>query len=107
MFTRVVEIDTKPGKSHELANAINEKVLPILRQQTGFLDETVLTSDMESNLVVAVSYWKSKDDAERYEREHYNRIKEILSNLMETSPTVRTFNVHTSTPHKIAAGRAA
>src|SRR5438094_8024843 len=30
MFTRVVEITTKTGKSHELANTIHEKVLPIL-----------------------------------------------------------------------------
>jgi heme-degrading monooxygenase HmoA len=107
MFTRVVDITTKPGKSHEVANTINEKVLPILRQQVGFLDETVLTSDMESNRVLALSFWKTKEDAERYERERYAKVAEMLSNLTETSPTVRTFNVHTSTPHKIAAGKAA
>ena len=44
MFTRVVEITTKAGKSHEVANTIDEKILPFLRQQPGFLDETVLTS---------------------------------------------------------------
>jgi quinol monooxygenase YgiN len=107
MFTRVVEINTKPGKSHELANTINEKVLPILRQQTGFLDETVLTPDTESNRVLALSFWKTKDDAERYQREHFARISEILSNLMENPPVVRTFNVHTSTTHRITAGKAA
>jgi hypothetical protein len=32
MFTRVVEITTKTGKSHELANTIQEKVLPILKK---------------------------------------------------------------------------
>jgi quinol monooxygenase YgiN len=107
MFTRVVEINSKSGKSHELANTINEKVLPILRQQTGFLDETVLTSDTESNRILALSFWKNKDDAERYHREHFARISEILSNLMENPPVVRTFNVHTSTTHRITAGKAA
>ena len=53
MFTRVVEVSTKPGKSHELANTINEKVLPILRQQAGFIDETVLTSETEPNRVIS------------------------------------------------------
>jgi quinol monooxygenase YgiN len=107
MFTRVVEITTKPGKSHEVANTINDKVLPILRQQAGFLDETVLTSDMESNRILGLSFWKTKEDAERYQREHYAKVSDILSNLLETPPVIRTFNVHTSTPHKIAAGKAA
>lgn len=107
MFTRVVEVTTKTGKSHELANTIHEKIIPILRQQSGFLDEMVLISDMEANRVLAISYWKNKDDADRYEREHFGKVTEILSNLLETSPVVRTFQVHTSTLHKIAAERAA
>ena len=107
MFTRVVEVSTKPGKSHELANTINEKVLPILRQQAGFIDETVLTSETEPNRVMALSFWKTKEDAERYQREHYARVTEMLSNLMESPPSVRRFNVHTSTLHKIVAGKAA
>lgn len=107
MFTRVVEVTTKPGKSHELANTIHEKIIPILRQQSGFLDEMVLTSDMEPNRVMAISYWKNKDDAERYEREHFGKVTELISNLLETKPVVRTFQVHTSTLHKIAAERAA
>jgi len=107
MFTRVVEITTKTGKSRELANTIQEKVLPILRKQSGFVDETVLTSDMESNRVLALSFWKKKGDAERYHREQYPKINEMLLPLLETAPVIRTYNVHTSTPHKIAAGKAA
>jgi heme-degrading monooxygenase HmoA len=107
MFTRVVEINSKTGKAHELANQIQDKVLPILRQQAGFLDETILTSETEPNRVLALSFWKSREDAERYEREQYPKITQMLSSLLETTPTVRTFQVHTSTPHKVAAGKAA
>src|SRR5260370_29015148 len=64
MFTRVVEITTKTGKSHELANTIQEKVLPILNKQNGFVDDTVLTSDMQSTRVLALSFWKKNGDAE-------------------------------------------
>ena len=45
MFTRVVEITSKSGKTHEVANTIHEKILPILRKQTGFVDETVPDSE--------------------------------------------------------------
>jgi heme-degrading monooxygenase HmoA len=107
MFTRVVEVNSKPGKSQEIANAINEKVLPILRKQVGFIDETVLTSETEPNRVMALSFWKTKEDADRYQREQFAKVTEILSSHIESPPTVRTFNVHTSTPHKIAAGKAA
>lgn len=107
MFTRIVEVTTKPGKSSEVANAINEKILPFLRQQPGFLDETVLTSETESNRVLGISFWKTKEDAERYSREQFPKVNEILADLIETTPMVRTYHVHTSTPHKIAAGKAA
>ncbi len=42
MFTRVVEITSKSGKARELCNTIDDKVLPILRRQGGFVDETVI-----------------------------------------------------------------
>ena len=107
MFTRVVEITAKSGKAQELANTIQEQVLPILKKQAGFLDETVLTSDSEPNRVLGLSFWKSREDAERYHREQYPKINEMLSPQLETAPVIRTYNVHTSTPHKIAAGKAA
>jgi heme-degrading monooxygenase HmoA len=107
MFTRVVEITTKSGRAVNVANTVHEKVLPILRQQTGFLDETVLTSDTESNRLLAISFWKTREDAERYHRDNYPRIKELLSSELESTPVIRTFNVHTSTAHKVASGKAA
>ena len=74
---------------------------------TKFVDETVLVSDTESDHVLALSFWNSKEDAERYQREQYARINEILAPLLETAPVIRTFDVHTSTTHRIAAGKAA
>jgi heme-degrading monooxygenase HmoA len=105
MFTRAVEITSKSGKATELANLIHGKVLPILRKQTGFVDETVLTSDTEPNRVLGVSFWNTKEDSERYHREQYPKINEMLSPLAESAPVIRTFNVHSSTPHKIAQGK--
>jgi hypothetical protein len=71
MYTRIVEITSKSGKAPELCNAIEEKAMPILKKQTGFVDETVLVSDAEPNQVLGLSLWNSKEDAERYHREQY------------------------------------
>jgi len=107
MFTRTVELTAKSGKGRELSITINDKVLPILKKQAGFVDETVLVSDAEPNRILALSFWNSKEDAERYHREQYPAIQEMVRHLLDVEPVIRTFNVDSSTTHKIAAGKAA
>jgi quinol monooxygenase YgiN len=107
MFTRTVEVSPKSGKARELVNTINDKVLPILKKQAGFVDETILISDAEPNQILALSFWNSKEDAERYQREQYPAVNELVRHLLEAEPVVRTFNVDSSTAHKIAASKAA
>jgi heme-degrading monooxygenase HmoA len=107
MFTRTVEVTTKSGKGRELANTINDKVLPILKKQSGFVDEIVLASDAEPDRILALSFWNSKEDAERYHREQYPAIHEMVRHLLEAEPVIRNFNLDGSTTHKIAAGKAA
>jgi heme-degrading monooxygenase HmoA len=102
MFTRVVEITSKSGKARELCNTIDEKVLPILKRQAGFVDETVMVSDTEPNRILALSFWNTQEDAQRYEREQFDTVRKTVEHLLETAPVVRTFNVHTSTAHKVA-----
>ena len=107
MFTRTVEVTAKSGKGRELANTINDKVLPILKKQTGFVDETLLVSDAEPDRIVALSFWQNKEDAEEYQRRQYPAIHDMVQHLLDAEPVIRTFNVDSSTTHKIAAGKAA
>lgn len=107
MFTRMVEIRTKPGKAEELCHKIHNRVLTILKGQPGFVDEIVLVSESEADRVVALSFWKTKDDAERYSVELYAQIRELIENQAHAAPRVHTFKVETSTAHQIARGRAA
>jgi heme-degrading monooxygenase HmoA len=107
MFTRLVEMTSKSGKSQELADTINDKAVPILKKQRGFVDEIVLVSSGDPNRVLALSFWNKKEDAEEYQREQYQKIHDTLQHLFETEPEIRTFDVHTSTTHKIAASKAA
>jgi heme-degrading monooxygenase HmoA len=107
MFTRVVEMTSKSGKSQELANTISDRAVPILKKQRGFVDEIVLVSSGKSDYVLALSFWNKREDAEEYQRELYEKIRDTVRHLLETEPEVRTFDVHTSTTHKIAASKAA
>jgi heme-degrading monooxygenase HmoA len=107
MFTRIVELTAKTGKQKELTSVVNDKGVPILKKQAGFVDEIVLVSDLEPNRVLALSFWNTREDAERYQREQYPAIRNMVNALIETEPVIRTFQVDSSTTHKIAAGKAA
>ena len=107
MFTRVVEITSKPGKAKELSRTIGDKVLTILTSQTGFVDEVVLISAENQDRILALSFWKTSEDAQKYNREQFPKVTELIKNLIEGQPQVRTYNVEQSTVHKIGAVKAA
>lgn len=107
MFTRVVELRCKPGKTNDVCSTANDKVLPILRKQQGFQDELVLVSQTDHNKVLAISFWNRREDAERYHNEQFSRITETIRPLIEGEPQVGNYDVNTSTAHNITLGRAA
>src|SRR4030095_4571703 len=107
MFARIVEVTTKSENAKQVSNTITHQARPVLKKQAGFVDETVLVSDVEPNRVLAISFWNTKEDAERYHREQYPAIHEMIRPHLDAEPVVRTFDVDTSTAHKIAASKAA
>jgi heme-degrading monooxygenase HmoA len=107
MFSRVVAVTTKPGKVGELSKTIRDKILPILKNQPGFVDVVLLVSNTEPDQVLALSFWRTQQDAERWTHEQFPRINELISRLVESAPVSRTFNVDTFASHNIKAGKAA
>jgi len=107
MFTRIVEITAKQGKTKEVVQTIQEKILPILKKQPGFVDEIVLVSTADTNRILGMSFWQTPEDAELYRLDRYPVVEELLRPLVETTPKVNTFDVDASTTHKIVLGKAA
>ncbi|MBZ5616426.1 MAG: hypothetical protein LAO23_20650 [Acidobacteriia bacterium] len=105
MFVRLVEVMTKPGKAKEVCNMLHDKVLSTLKAQPGFVDEIVLVSEAEG--IRALSFWKTREDSERYSHEDYAKVSELIQHLVHSKPKVHAFDVETSTCHKIAKGLAA
>jgi heme-degrading monooxygenase HmoA len=106
MFSRVVAVKAKPGKAREFAKTIQDKILPILKDQPGFVDVILLSSNTEADQILALSFWRSQQDAERYTHEQFPRINELISHLVESTPVSRTHNVDAFTSHNIAPGQA-
>ena len=107
MFARVVAVSTKPGKAREFTETIHGRIVPMLEDQQGFVEEILLVSDTEPDQILALSFWESQQDAERYTHEQYPRINELISHLVSSAPVSRTFNVDAFSSHNIRSGKAA
>ncbi len=106
MVTRVVEVKTKPGKAKELCRKLHEDVLGILKSHPGFIDEIVLIADHDADQVLALSFWKTKQDAEDFHHREFKYIHEMIQHLTHTPAKVHIYAVETSTVHQVAKGRA-
>jgi heme-degrading monooxygenase HmoA len=104
MFGRQVTIMLKANSASELTRLLDNDIIPILRKQKGFRDETTFVAPERSE-VIANSFWDTKEDAEAYNRSTYPEVLKTLSNVIEGTPTVKNFEFANSTFHKAAAAR--
>ena len=107
MFARVVECQSKAGRSEQVGNKLENAVLPILQKQPGFVDFLTLSDKTNPERLMCISFWTSRQDAEEYHRQHYDTITDMLKPVLESPPTLETFTVNASTAHRIAVDRAA
>jgi hypothetical protein len=104
MFGRQVTLKLKANAATELTRITDAEILPILRKQKGFRDETTFIAPERSE-AIANSFWDTKADAEAYDRTAYPEVLKTLSNVIEGTPTVKTFEFAHSTFHQAAASK--
>ncbi|MFN2514685.1 MAG: hypothetical protein ABR556_00590 [Pyrinomonadaceae bacterium] len=105
MFARHVSIKLKPNSDPEFNRIIENEILPLLRKQNGFRDEITFVAP-ERSLAVGISLWDTKEDAVTYSNAGYPEVVKALSEVVDGTPTVETFEVANSTFHKSAATTA-
>lgn len=107
MFIRFLEFTVKPSKKVELLRKIKEEILPILRKYNGFFDLLAWEVETEPTKFFAVSLWYEKKDAEKYEREYFAKVKQIVEPFLNAPVVVRFGPVETTIPEKIFASATA
>ena len=107
MYTLIIEGTLQPGKKSEFLNHWNKEILPTLKKQHGFVDEVLLFGSQDPNLGVGLSFWKTREQAERYHREVFPKLAGSVEHLISGAPTVRSFNVEAAEKFKVRAGKAA
>jgi heme-degrading monooxygenase HmoA len=97
----------KPNTQAEFAQTLEKEIIPLLLKQKGFQDEIAFVTPGGGTLVVAISLWDKKEDAQAYEHAAYPEVLKTLSTVLEGTPEVRDFEVTNSTFQKTSAVLAA
>ena len=104
MFGRQVTLKLKPNSATELTRISDNEIIPILRKQKGFRDETTFIAP-ERLEAIANSFWDTKEDAEAYNLSAYPEVLKTLSNVIDGMPLVKNFEFANSTFNKAAAAK--
>jgi len=102
MFGRQITMKLKANSAKELTRINDNEIIPMLRKHKGFRDETTFIAPERSE-AIANSFWDSKEDAEAYSRVGYPEVLKTLSNVLDGTPTIKTFEFANSTFHQTGA----
>jgi hypothetical protein len=101
MYAREITTHLKSSMLNDFNKTFELEVLPMLRKQKGFKDEITFFTP-NTNDVVAISLWSSKEEAEAYNTAGYPEVLKLLSKTFDGTPSVRSFEVISSTLHKVS-----
>src|ERR1700674_1490186 len=96
MFARILESVPKLEKKEEFIRVLKNEVLPILNQQHGLLEMLPFSPEIKNEKLSTISLWTEKKDAERYEREWFPKVEEILKPYLTTPITFKYYMVETT-----------
>ena len=99
MFARIVETIPKMEmleKKEEVLRVVKNEVLPILRKQHGFLEFLPFTPEIKNERFLSITLWADKKDADRYERDVFPTVQEIMKRYLAAPMTIKNYVVETT-----------
>lgn len=102
MFARFLEFDIRPEKKEEFVKTLKKEILPTLRTYNGFFDVVPMEIESEPTKFYAISLWLDRNDAEKYQRELYPKIYEILKPFIASPIILKYGKVDETIPARMA-----
>lgn len=93
MVARILEIVPKPDKKEELINALNQQIVPILKEQSGFVETLVFVPESKTDRLMSITFWTEKRFAEKYAKEAYPNVEQAMKRFLAVPITVKTYTV--------------
>lgn len=100
MFTHHVTMSLKDNSHRQLSDKINKSIMPLLKQQKGFIDGVTLVAP-ERSVAIEDTHWETKEDAEAYQRTSYIKVADMLSEFVRGTPKDSIFEVPLSSIYQI------
>jgi len=97
MFARILEFEIKLEKKEEFVHLFKTEVLPILRKAPGFVEFLPFFPESANDKkIYTISFWDKKWNAEKYEKEWYPKIYNLLKPFITTPVEVKFYNLETT-----------
>ena len=96
MFGRVLTLHVRLEKKPEFSQKISPEIASILKSSPGLQQVTVLQDEVELDKFLIVTLWKTREDAERYHRAHFDRMCSIIEPYLTFPPMLNKFKVDES-----------
>ncbi len=107
MFARVCELHFNPEKRAELVRMLREDIIPIMEQCDGFFDEIALDLDTHPRKFFAISLWRDERDAEKYQKECFPKIYDMLEPFLLAPISVKHGTIDGTISKKLVTAVAA
>ena len=96
MIARILDFDVKMEKKTDFVKVMKNEVLPILKRQNGFQEILPFFPEKMKDRMFAITLWTSKPDVERYERETYPKVFDIVKPFMASPVVVNYYHLETT-----------
>lgn len=102
MIAREVTMNLKADSQAKFTHKLDDVIIPQLHSQKGFQDEIALVAS-GGRKAIAISIWDNKENADTYNSTKYPEVLKGMTELVDGTPHVETYEVSNLTWHKIAA----
>ena len=100
MYARNVSFRLKSNMQSDYTRTFENEILPLLRKQKGFKDEITFLNPASQD-AIAITLWESKSHADEYNTNIYPQVLKTLTNVIDGTPRVQTFETVMSTFHNV------
>lgn len=104
MFTHHITMSLKDDSDRQLSDKINKSIMPLLKQQKGFINGVTLVSP-ERSIAIEDTHWETKEDVEAYQRTSYLEVFAMLSAFVRGTPKDSIFEVPVTSIYQIGMER--
>src|SRR5262245_34822787 len=96
MFARILEFTPKFEKKEEFISVVRNEILPILHKQPGFLEVLPFVPEQNYEKTIVVTLWNEKYEAEKYVKEVFPKVEQIVKPYLTTPIAVKGYKVETT-----------